>query len=305
MKINYPSVYEIGYRTFQVNEFGMASFYVLFGEERGLVVDCGSGSIDTRGMVEKLCPLPYDVVITHAHGDHCGAMCMWDKVWLHPGDFEMAHNMHRLNEQLWENPNIHEGANHAIKLPDGSFWDSPGNNISAKDIYDFDNMKFMGMTLEKLPELQPLEEGQVFDLGGRKVTVVHMPGHTPGGCAFIDDGARIAYTGDAFYQMYGALGQSVTTVLKQALKLKSYQKDYDRIFYGHVSAAGNTSSISMDKSGVDEVIGICKSILDGTVEYTMKKMRNGMEAASVKNDWFRFGFHLDRLIDEGEEPVNF
>lgn len=39
----------------------------------------------------------------------------------------------------------------------------------------------------KIPERKPLEDGQVFDLGGRTLTFYECGGHTPGEMVVIDD----------------------------------------------------------------------------------------------------------------------
>lgn len=51
-----------------------------------------------------------------------------------------------------------------------------------------------------LPEdypLLPVKEGDVFDLGGRSLEVLHIPGHTPGSIALIDRENRILFSGDS------------------------------------------------------------------------------------------------------------
>lgn len=43
-----------------------------------------------------------------------------------------------------------------------------------------------------------MEEGQIFDLGGRKLEVMLMPGHTPGSVVLLDREQGDCYSGDAF-----------------------------------------------------------------------------------------------------------
>ena len=43
---------------------------------------------------------------------------------------------------------------------------------------------------------RPFKDGKVFDLGGRKVTAVHTPGHSPGSCVFLDSKEKLMLTGD-------------------------------------------------------------------------------------------------------------
>lgn len=44
----------------------------------------------------------------------------------------------------------------------------------------------------------PMADGDVFDLGGRRLEVVLTPGHTPGSVCLVDYDNRMAFTGDAF-----------------------------------------------------------------------------------------------------------
>lgn len=282
MKLTEPIVYEIGYRTYQINERGMTSFYVLVGEDRGLVIDCGAGSFDARKTVERLCPLPYDVVLGHAHGDHCGACNQWERVYLHPGDMEVLQDNFRINQQLWENPNIwRTGANHKVRWPDGSLFEWDRMDQGAKELFDFSDVRFMGINPQKLPEIVPLCDGDIFALGGRKVRVLHFPGHTPGSCIFIDDGARIAFTSDSFYMNFSTGGKSVSATLGQLIRFYSYREEYDRIYYGHTSCAACLTNFSLPAQAVEDAIGLCRELLEGTQAYeTVIKGSRPMGVAS-------------------------
>ncbi len=44
----------------------------------------------------------------------------------------------------------------------------------------------------------PLRNGQVFDLGGRVLETILVPGHTPGSAVFLDREDHIAFSGDTF-----------------------------------------------------------------------------------------------------------
>lgn len=45
-------------------------------------------------------------------------------------------------------------------------------------------------------QIRPIGEGFVFDLGGRQLEVIDIPGHTPGSIAIYDKAANIMFTGD-------------------------------------------------------------------------------------------------------------
>ena len=45
-------------------------------------------------------------------------------------------------------------------------------------------------------EIIPVAEGDVLDLGGRPLEIVHLPGHTPGSIALLDVNAKVLISGD-------------------------------------------------------------------------------------------------------------
>lgn len=301
MKISDYIVYEIGYKTYQINERGMDSFYVLAGTERGLVIDCGAGSINAREIVEKLCPVPYDVLIGHAHGDHCGAINQWEQVYMHPGDLSVLGDNYRVNEQLWENPNIwHTGSNHKVRWPDGSIYEWPTMDAAGRDLFDYTNFRYMGVNPEKMPKILPLSDGDIFELGDRQVRVVHMSGHTPGSCCFIDSGSRIAFTSDSLYMLVYANACSVEELLKNLKHFNSYRSEFDRIYYGHTSCATCLSNFSLPVEAIDDAIQIAESLIAGTQEYEIFTKQNGQETGRAELGHI-VGFYFDPKWITNEE----
>ncbi len=49
------------------------------------------------------------------------------------------------------------------------------------------------------PPRRVLRDGDVLDLGGRVLTVLHTPGHSPGHCCFYEPERRYLYAGDLLY----------------------------------------------------------------------------------------------------------
>ncbi|MCD7833255.1 MAG: hypothetical protein LUH00_04605 [Lachnospiraceae bacterium] len=41
-----------------------------------------------KEVADVLCPVPYDVLITHGHGDHICSIDKFDRIYLHPADWE-------------------------------------------------------------------------------------------------------------------------------------------------------------------------------------------------------------------------
>ena len=289
-----PVIYEIAYQTYAINERGMASFFVVVGSQRGLVIDTGCGSFNSRELVEKLCPLPYDVVVTHAHGDHCGAMQLWEEVWIHPGDLDILNNNKaRINEQLWENPAIWplpKDGPKGLLMPNGTIWACEGMGGGSKSVYDFEGLEFMGVTGN--PKLNMLSDGQFFDLGDRTLRVVHTPGHTPGSCCLIDSRSRILFSADSCNIMMGAANATIGTILTGLLRLDALRDTFDQNFNSHVGYGANVSCMSMPKTVLDDAIWCCRTILAGEDVPLRRetRMANGRVAAMLRHGAVTFRY---------------
>lgn len=281
MGISKPIVLEIAHRTYAINEFGMATCFVLYGEERGLVIDAGCGMYNIKEIADELCPVPYDVLISHGHGDHIAWMDMWDEVWLHPGDWPMVQeNLKAAQDLILRYP--------SMMAAHGTF-----------DAYDItaDQVRCP----QQVPKLLPLEDGQIFDLGGRQVEVIHTPGHTLGECVFLDPTERILFSGDGCNVWLLVLATDIPTALEGILKIKSRQDSFDRNFNGHIGYGGSTVNICMPNSVVDDCIHIMRSILDGTAE--IKQNPRQLEKSAAFSSCVEYGntcvvFDANRIVDK-------
>jgi hydroxyacylglutathione hydrolase len=110
-------------------------------------------------------------------------------------------------------------------------------------------------------------DGEVFDLGGKKIEVCHMPAHTPGSIILLDREAGSCYTGDAF-----GSGQ-VWLQLRPVAPMKTYisscskmidimDKGIAKIYCGHYPYAKG----ALDKEYIVRMKQIAISIDEGTVK---------------------------------------
>ena len=81
------------------------------------------------------------------------------------------------------------------------------------------------------------EDGQVFDLGGRRIEVIFTPGHTPGSVTFFEmDGDRKwGYSGDAFGSGNLLLTTNFSTLLATTTRIEAYMKRHgiQKMYPGH------------------------------------------------------------------------
>ena len=81
-----------------------------------------------------------------------------------------------------------------------------------------------------------LEDGQVFDLGGRSIEVIFTPGHTPGSATFFEmNDRKWGYSGDAFGSGNLLLTTNFSTLLATTTRIESYMKRHgiEKMYPGH------------------------------------------------------------------------
>jgi len=245
--VNHPQIISIANNTYFINEFGMDAQYLLVGTERALLIDTGTGFYDLPTTLARLTSLPVTVAITHGHPDHAGGMRQFPSVYLNPADLQMAlstteQGAKAYGEILWKMgvgyPNLWG------YLPQDAHWGQ----------------------WNRAPTVQPMTEGQNFDLGGgRVVTVFCTPGHTPGSCVLLDRRERILFTGDAANPNLLAATMPISTTLRSLLRIKSMAALYDRIYNGHTAYGGSLDAFPQDPRVLDDLISNCRGILSGQI----------------------------------------
>ena len=82
---------------------GVRSF-LFVGDSEALLVDCCFGG-DLRSVCEGITDKPVRVVITHADGDHTGCARQFEKIYMHPAEFDryyLKNNHDTPAAPLWE-----------------------------------------------------------------------------------------------------------------------------------------------------------------------------------------------------------
>ncbi len=243
MGMKTPLICEIAKDTYCINEYGLDAVFLCIGSERALLIDTGTGTFDLKGTVERLTDKPYDVVLTHGHVDHAGGIDAFSHIYMHEKDMEMAKNL-TYEERLSYAVNLHAN--------------------DTDQAFDFDEKQVRRWN--HLPDMTAIDEGFVFDLGGRQLEVFYTPGHTEGSITLLDRKNRIHFSGDACNRNTLCMGGTVETLLQSALKIKALEPAFDRDYNGHIGWAGIPEYLSQPADIRDAVIGICRSILDGSAQ---------------------------------------
>lgn len=286
MPINRPIVSEIGNDIYMVDEFGLDCMFIVCGTKRALVVDTGMGYHDFRALVREITDLPLTVACTHASIDHTGGWDQFDEVYLSKIAWDRARRVKDFYERK-------KGDGRALR----GMWGDP-------DVWGYTENSVRRWERDEPPVIKELYDGLVFDLGGRKVTTVLTPGHSPGHCAFIDDASRILMSGDCCNPniMCGCVSEE----LRSLKNLKRHESEFDRNYNGHTGYASDITAIALPDSILDDAIEACKSVLRGDavlVEWQDYLFGSANTHTAAISGGVRLNFNPDRLWEPEEEAL--
>lgn len=189
--------------------------YVLRSSETAgdcLIIDPGDGAGRLLGFIKGHNLNPVAVILTHGHIDHIGSVAE-----LRDSYPDIKVYVHGLDAGMLENAH---------------------SNLSA----------MMGGAFSTVPADFYLEDGSVVEQGGVKLTVLHTPGHTPGGICLYSKDEGVVFTDDTlFAESIGRTdfpGGSLKQLLK-GIKEKLLTLPDDTIVYpGH----GPSTTVGLEKA---------------------------------------------------------
>lgn len=153
-------VFALDDHTWRIQEYDdqiCVYMYLLEGEREAALIDTGMGMIDLRNLAESLTQKPLKVLNTHGHFDHAGGNSAFDCSFIHEEDIPVYR--------------AYCGGELQTFFPQYSF-PAPTDRLAA------------------------MHDGDVFDLGGRTLQIIHTPGHTVGSVCILDRERRWLFTGD-------------------------------------------------------------------------------------------------------------
>ena len=181
-------------RTWLVGEPGHVNCFLIEGDEQALLVDTGLGIANIRSAAESLTSKPILAVNTHGHSDHRGGNWRFADIAAHPlAATALTAPVPRENligylavarEQL--------AAYQRARADDERFFHLFTETTSPRPLPEDAG----SWTVPAGPAPKPLADGQRIDLGGRSLTVLHTPGHSPDSLCLLDERAGLLFAGD-------------------------------------------------------------------------------------------------------------
>lgn len=185
--------------------------YLLEGSNSALLIDTGLGIGNISEEVKRLTDKPVAAVATHIHWDHIGGLQYYPEFFAHEAE---------LNWLSGEFP-LSVAAIRSMLL----------DRCDPPDGFDAGSYKIF----EGRPS-KALRDGDSIELGGRSISVLHTPGHSPGHMCFFEEDSGYLFTGDLIYK--GTLFANYPSTDPQAY-LKSLEKvaalPVSRVFPAHHS----------------------------------------------------------------------
>lgn len=191
-----------------------ANLWLLKGRDADLLIDTGLGVSSLKLYLSELLDKPLKVVASHVHFDHSGGCHEFEQVYIHRNE----HAALRDGDQR-----MILSAPQFGFVPDSDFDAIPYQGFSASD-YE----------VKACPQAQPLQHGDVIDLGDRAFEVMHLPGHSSGSIGLYDAKRRQFFSGDVVYdgELLDELEDSVVDDYLQSMQ-RLLQLQADEVRPGH------------------------------------------------------------------------
>ena len=103
----------------------------------------------------------------------------------------------------------------------------------------------------------PVQEGDILDLGGRPLEIIHLPGHTPGSIALLDRTNRVLISGDTIQAgrifMFGPF-RDMPAYIQSLEHLENWKGQFDEIWPSHASIPVSPDLIGRLHDGAQAVL---------------------------------------------------
>jgi glyoxylase-like metal-dependent hydrolase (beta-lactamase superfamily II) len=150
--------------------------WLVRGRDRDLLVDCGTGIVSARPVVEALARNSVIAVASNHWYDHAGGLHVFEQ-----------RGCHREDAALIAAPTP-DSSVASIYVSDEMFTALPHEGYSSE------NYRMAGA----VPTIV-YDDGDVIDLGGRQVEIIHVPGRTPGSIVLWERATGSLFTSDTLF----------------------------------------------------------------------------------------------------------
>ena len=288
---DYYKVIDMGDNIYHIWEPAGTASSLIIGKTKALLIDTGYGYGDLKSVVRSLTDLPLRVVNTHCHIDHAGGNYLFQgntrvvderEIGLQTIDFgkrniKSADSENRDIADITVDGKVTENRNEIENQPESDF--SIGINPYEENVYRLYQIEQKPLVIQKIlreksPEEYPwpqdfdkgkyleykeckfdaLQDGEIIDLGGRKVKVIFLPGHTMGSVVFFDEQTGTLFSGDNISNSLWIQFDQSENVYRFAEHLKKVQKlPIQKIISSHKQAPWSPQIIQLELDAIAHI----------------------------------------------------
>jgi len=251
-------VYQIKDGIYHIGDSFGVYVSLIVGKEKALLIDTGFGISGIGNTVAAITGLPVVVVNTHGHLDHVLGNGQFETAFIHPADMKLARFSSSAPVRLF-------------------IFAQARKTVSA------DERKLLLRRRRYAHNTVPVGDGHIFDLGGKRIRVIHTPGHTAGCISLLDVEDRILFAGDT-------ISSHVFMFLKESERMGVYIESLEKIKREAIhfdSIVNSHGSVPYDNAIIDRLIACAESIDPAqSIDYTSslagkgKMYCSGLEAAA-------------------------
>ncbi|VDG97864.1 hydroxyacylglutathione hydrolase [Lysinibacillus sphaericus] len=224
------TIQEIDNTTFAISEYGhweKVHSFLLIGDEQAVLIDTGLGIDSIKRITDQLTDLPITVITTHVHADHIGSHGEFDTIYVHEKDSD------------WLTNGIKGLTIEQIRMDVGRDITIPTSKTFNPETYTPYQGEPTGL----------VTDGEVIDIGNRKLIIYHTPGHSPGHICILDKTNGYLFTGDLLYDetpIYAFYPSTNPVDLVNSLERISGIKHISKVYGSH-------NTLGLEPEILDEV----------------------------------------------------
>ena len=241
----HPGVFAI----YEPHQYEEVISYLILGSKKALLFDTGMGIGRIRKVAESLTSVPLLILNSHTHPDHIGGNHEFENI------LALDTNFTRKNSRGFSGADV-------------KAWVQPPR-VCGSLPKDFDPNTY---TIRGFSTSRYISDGEILDLGDRKLEVIRTPGHTPDALCILDRKNRLLFTGDTFYlgPIYLYLPETdFAAYMESVTRLEKLTGEIDLLLPAHNVPIASVEFLTRLKEAVEQVrSGTAKAILkDGLREF--------------------------------------
>lgn len=201
------------YAIYEPGQFEEVMSFLIVGDDSALLFDTGLGIGDMRRVVSSLTDRDVIVLNSHTHYDHIGGNYQFETIYGRDTEYTAGRAMGSTPDAV------------AGFLREGWVWKELPST--------FDPARYRS---RPFAITRYVDEGDVIEIGGRRLEIINTPGHAPDSICLLDRENRLLFTGDTFYlaPLYTHLeGSDFDAYADSARRLAGLVDDIDAALTSH------------------------------------------------------------------------